>query len=166
MVSKRIKDTEKSYLRANSWRESKLLDAFKGGVYLRRPRGHRNNFICGYVKGAFRRRGCDFSCHLHQPPVLSPLWITVPRNWLFNSPTTFSRGSHQLVSLPTAMVPLCKTGQQLWSTTTYFTIDILLWYRKYCNRKCFNYSGKTRSSCQILEWLGTIVWVFCIFDAY
>lgn len=60
-----------------------LVDAFKGGVYLRRPRGHRNNFIGGYVKGGFRRRGCDFSSHLHQPSVLSATWITVPRNWLF-----------------------------------------------------------------------------------
>lgn len=101
-----------------------------------------------------------------QPPVLSPLWITVPRNWLFNSRTTFSRGSHQLVSLPTAMVPLCKTRQQLWSTTTYFTIDTLLWYRKHCNRKCVNYSREIRSNCQILEWAGAILWVFCLFDAY
>lgn len=39
----------------------KLVDSFEGGVFLRRARGHQNNFIVGHVKGAFRRRGCDLA---------------------------------------------------------------------------------------------------------
>lgn len=39
----------------------KLVDSFEGGVFLKRARGHQNNFIGGHVKGAFRRRGCDLA---------------------------------------------------------------------------------------------------------
>lgn len=41
-----------AYLRAISWRES-LVDSFEGGVFLKRARGHQNNFIVGHVKGTF-----------------------------------------------------------------------------------------------------------------
>ena len=85
---------ENCYLRANSWRESKL-GSMRSRVecILRRPRGHRNNFIGGYVKGAFPRWGMWLlsATSISPSDFIGTADYHVPRDWLFNSPATSFR---------------------------------------------------------------------------